>query len=413
MKHSLTIFSLLLTTYVWAQTPLTYNDYLQRVTNENIAYAAEKLNISIAEANAEAARIFNDPTLEVEYAYNDEVRLQMGQGVSASLSQTISFGKRKARINLANSEQDLANALLQDYLRQLRLQASEVYLLATKEQYLYEIAEHSYRHMQEIVAQDSLRLATGEITESAAVQSRVEERIAYNELIEADVIRQNASTELATQFGVFTTDMHYVPTYDLEQATPTFVLADLLDKALTNRADLKAALQNTQVARKAAVLTKKERNTDIDVALGYNYNTEVRNELAPAPAFHGFTIGVAVPLQFSNANKGALRAASYQAEQAELQYKQAQIDVQKEVMQAYNAYMAASEQVNSFDKDMLTRAHTVMLETMEAYSKGTVHFVEVQQARRTYKEAQTVYIEALAARASALLQLEAAVGISN
>ncbi len=411
MKHYLTLFFLSLTLIVWAQTPLTYNDYLQRVTNENIAYAAERLNISIAEANAEAARIFNDPTLEVEYAYNDEVRLQMGQGISASLSQTISFGKRKARINLANSEQELANALLQDYLRQLRLQASEVYLLATKEQYLYEIAEHSYRHMREIAAQDSIRLAAGEIIESAAVQSRVEERIAYNELIEAEVMRQNASTELATLFGVFTTDTHYVPTYDLEQATPTFVLADLLDQALTNRTDLKAALQNTQVARKAAVLTKKERNTDIDVALGYNYNTEVRNELAPAPTFHGFTIGIAVPLQFSNANKGALRAVSYQAEQAELQYKQAQIDVQKEVMQAYNVYLAASEQVNSFDKDMLSRAHTVMLETIDAYAKGNVHFVEVQQARRTYKEVQTLYVEALSARTSALLQLEAAVGI--
>ncbi len=411
MKQTFTILSLFIITTLVAQTPLTYNDYLQRVTNENIAYAAERLNISIAEANAEAARIFNDPTLEIEYAYNDEVRLQMGQGIAVALSQTISFGKRQARIDLAKSEEELAHALLKDYLRQLRLQASEVYLFAAKEQELYEIAEHSYRHMRELATQDSARWVAGEITESAAVQSRIEAQIAYNELIAADVNRKNASTELATQFGVFTTDTHYVPAYDLEQTTPDFVLADLLDKSLTNRADLQAALQQTQVAKKAALLTKKERNTDIDVALGYNYNTEVRNELAPAPAFHGFTIGVAVPLQFSNTNKGAIRAASYTNEQAELQYKQAQIDVQKEVMQAYNAYQAAAEQVSSFDQTMLSRAHTVLKETMEAYTQGTVHFVEVQQARRTYKEAQTLYVEALAARAEALLQLEAAVGM--
>ncbi len=410
MKH----YSLLLLLFSYslmAQTPLCYNDYLQRVTQNNLAYAAERLNISIAEANAEAARIFNDPTLEIEYGYNDEVRLQMGQGIAVALSQTISFGKRQARIDLSNSEQELANALLKDYLRQLRLHASEVYLAAVQEEALYMIAEHSYRHMHELASNDSVRLKSGEISESTAVQSRIEAQIAYNELIAASVNRQNASTELATLFGVFSTDTQYIPNYNLEADTPNFVLADLLDNALSNRADLHAALQQTQVAKKAALLAKKERNTDIDIALGYNYNTEVRNELAPAPAFHGFSIGLAVPLQFSNTNKGALRAASYQTEQAELLYKQAQIDVQKEVMQAYNAYLAAAEQVNNFDQDILNRAHNVLKETMDTYSKGDVHFVEVQQARRTYKEAQTLYVEALTARAEALLQLEAAVGM--
>lgn len=45
----------------------------------NLSYAAEKLNMNIAEAGVRAARLFNDPQLSVEYGNNQDWNMQMGR----------------------------------------------------------------------------------------------------------------------------------------------------------------------------------------------------------------------------------------------------------------------------------------------------------------------------------------------
>jgi len=104
--------------------PLGYDQYIGRVWRENLSYAAEKLNVRIADAEVKAAGVFNDPQFGVEYGNNADRRMQMGQSVSAELSKTFSPGKRAARIDLARSEQELSGALLEDYFRKRRLPIS-------------------------------------------------------------------------------------------------------------------------------------------------------------------------------------------------------------------------------------------------------------------------------------------------
>lgn len=48
----------------------------------------------------------------------------MGEGVEVELSKTFSFGKRGANISLARSESELTEALLADYFRNLRADAT-------------------------------------------------------------------------------------------------------------------------------------------------------------------------------------------------------------------------------------------------------------------------------------------------
>ena len=388
-----------------------YAEYMRRVCDGNLAYAAERLNIPVAEAEIRAAALFNDPSLAVEYAYNDDRRMQMGQGVTVELSKTFSPGKRRARIDLAAGERELAAALLDDRLRTLRAEAATVYLEAAKQRRLYEVAADSYRQIAALATADSLRFALGEITEVDALQSRIEAGVGYNEMVQAQAGMESLCATLAAQFGSVAADTLYIPRGEPEPAAPDYVLHDLLPRALDNRADLVAALRNTDVAQKALRLVRRERNIDFDLSVGYNYNTEVRNEIAPAPKFSGITVGVAVPLKFSNLNKGAVRSAAYRAEQAELQYRQAQVEVQTEVVQAYNAYRAACRQVERFDDAMIEEAKRVLEGKIYSYNRGESSLLEVLDARRTYNDVQTRYIETLYDRAQARVALEASVGI--
>ena len=191
----------------------------------------------------------------------------------------------------------------------------------------------------------------------------------------------------------------------------TFHTEELLQTALNNRADLAAAMKNADVARKALQVTKRERNMDFDVALGYNYNTEVRNDIAPAPEFNGVTVGVAIPLKFSNFNRGAVLAAEHRAQQAELNYRQAELEVQTSVIQSLRQYKSLLEQVKNFENGLLQDAKTVLDGKIYSYERGETSLLEVLNAQHTYDEIQANYIETLYRCVAALVELERNAGI--
>ena len=145
-----TILSILfITACAWtshAQTTVTlsYPDYMRKVRENNLAYAAEKLNISIASAGVTA------PNLSLSYFNNENRTLQMGEGVEVELSKTFTFGKRSANIALAKSEKELSEALLADFFHNLRADATISYLEALKQVELYKVKENAYENVRRL-----------------------------------------------------------------------------------------------------------------------------------------------------------------------------------------------------------------------------------------------------------------------
>lgn len=391
--------------------PVSYADYMRRVTEGNLEYAAERLNMNVAEAGVVAAKVFNDPNLSVSYFNNENKSLQMGEGVEVELSKTFTFGKRSAGISLARSEEELTKALLTDYFRNLRADATISYLEALKQNELYKVKQNAYASVRQLAESDSLRFKLGKIMEVDATKSRLEAGILYNELLQAGADLQNAFAGLNLLTGTMSHDTLYQPEAVLHTSPRDFSMADLLSTASENRADLVAALKNKEVATRALQVVRSDRNTDVDLSVAVSRNTRVYNEEAPAPPFTGVTAGIAVPLKFSNFNKGAVRAARFREQQAETQYQQALLQVQTEVMQAYRNYQSLTEQVHHYENGMLDAAREVIDGKIYSYNRGEVSLLEVLDARRTYDEVQAQYIETLFSHSAALVELEKSAGI--
>ena len=388
--------------------PLTYRQYMERVAEGNLEYASEKLNVPAAKAEVTAAKVFNDPNLSVSYFNNENNSLQMGEGVEVELSKTFSFGKRGANISLARSESELTEALLADYFRNLRADATIAYMEALKQHELYKVKENAYENIRTLAESDSIRFSLGQIREVDATQSRVEAGVLRNELLQAGAELKNAFSNLNFLTGTFSTDTLFHPEAELRTEPRDFILADLITAASEGRTDLVAALKNKEVAARALKVARRERNTDVDLSIAVSRNARVYNEEAPAPPFTGVTAGIAVPLKFSNFNKGTVRVARYR-EQA--QYKQALLQVQTEVMQAYRNYQSFAEQVNHYEDGLLRQAREVMDGKIYSYNRGEVSLLEVLDAQRTYDEVQAQYIETLFNYSSALVELERSAGI--
>lgn len=391
--------------------PLSYRQYMERVTAGNLEYAAERLNVDVSDAEVIASKVFNDPNLSVSYFNNENNSLEMGEGVEVELSKTFSFGKRGANIALARSESELSRALLADYFRNLRADATVSYLEALKQYELYKVKQNAYDNIRQLAESDSVRFKLGKIMEIDAIQSRLEAGILKNELLQAETDLHNAFSNLNLLTGSVAHDTLFIPEASLHLPPRDFVLADLISTASVNRADLVAALKNREVASRALKVTRRERNTDVDLSIAISKNARVRNEEAPAPPFTGVTAGIAIPLKFSNFNKGAVRAARFREQQAETQYQQALLQVQTEVVQAYRSYQSLMQQVGHYENGMLQAAREVIDGKVYSYNRGEVSLLEVLDAQRTFDDVQAQYIETLFNYSTALVELEKSAGV--
>jgi cobalt-zinc-cadmium efflux system outer membrane protein len=391
---------------------LKYKDYMKMIVSGNLEYTAEKFNINIADARIEVAKVFQNPSLSVSWFLpNGNYAIAGYPFYSAGLTKTFELGqKRKARINLAESEKLMSQALLSDFFINLVADATTDYLNALKQSYLYEVMLNSYNVMKKLSDSDSIRLSLGSIMKIDAAQSKIEAGSLQNELIQAETDRNNAYLKLSVNTSSFRHDTLYMPENNFSNLKRSFVLNDLITNALNNRADLQAALYNIEVSENTLILTKKERITDIDLNIGAS-NYYINNYKDPSVS--AISAGISIPLKFSNIRKGDIKIAQFQVQQIELQYKQVEIKIQNEVMQSYNQYNALYRQVESYNDGLLEQAKLVLNGKVYSYSRGETSLLEVLNAQRTYNDLQTSYYQTLYNCYAALVELERAVGICN
>jgi cobalt-zinc-cadmium efflux system outer membrane protein len=391
---------------------LTFDKYLNNVKNSNIDYLVEKYNVDIADVNVKAAGVFPDPELSVNYANNQNWNLQMGYGFDAGLNWTLELGgKRKARIRLAQSEKEMTGALLDDYFRNLRADATIAYLTALKQKRFFEIQTSSYKQMLGLAYADSLRFHAGAIMEVDARQSKLEAAIMLNDVYASEGDLKDALVQLQLLQGCKDTVLPDSIAGELFCSKCEYSLPDLITVAQNNRADLQAALKSKEMSQNNLRLAKANRTIDLGISIGGVYSSEVRNEIAPAPAFKGITAGISIPLKFSNTNKGELRAAQLAATQTEMQYQSVELHIASEVAQAYNKYQIARRQMEQFNTGLLNEAETIFKKKVYSYERGETDLLELLNAQRTLNEMQINYNETLYNCAATFVELQRACGI--
>ena len=418
---------------------LTYDDYIKNVREKNIEYIVEQYNVSIAEANTQAAKVFPDPEITFSYENNQDRTMQMGQSYVTELGYTLELGgKRRARMAVARSEQQITEALVEDFFRNLRADATLCYLEALKQKQLVALALSSYQNMRDLARADSLRHALGEIAEVDAMQSRLEATTMMTDFLQAEVEYKNMLSDLVVFMGGtmenvetgrapsptmpgenLDIEMGYV--IETGRAIETghapslqyreYQLPYLVEIALDNRADLQAVIRSRELSAANVRLAKANRVIDLGLNIGFAHNTIVINEIAPAPRHQSVSAGFSIPLKFSNTNKGALRAAQFSAQQAEAVYDAVLLQIRKEVEQCYNSYVSAYLQAELYQNSTLTDATSILEKKKYSYSRGETSLFEVLDAQRTANEVFQNYYEALYNANASLVELCRAAGI--
>ena len=251
------IISLLVLAFPAFATAQDFDTFLSAVEKYNTGYLAEKYNIDIAEANAEAARVFNDPELSVEYGDNQDRTLMMGRTLDVGLAYSFSLGNvRRARISVAQSEEEVTRALVADYFRNLRYEAMSAWADAWEAREILALKRSSAESMRSLAVSDSLRASVGEIGKTDAQQSLIEARAMRGEMLKAQADYSNALTLLSVLSGGMV--FRDIRTIGSGASLTDMPVDALVSIALEERADLKAALLSKNLSKKNLALAKAE-----------------------------------------------------------------------------------------------------------------------------------------------------------
>lgn len=381
----------------YPQLDISFTEYLNRVGKSNLGYLAERLNVSIADAETVAQKVLPDPELEFEAGSDN---------FSLGLSYSLELGnKRGNRIRLARSRAELEKLLLEQGFQDLRADAADLFFEAILQRELLGVQNRSYQYMLQLSQSDSLRYAAGEITENDARQSKLEAMTLLNAVYTQEAAYQSALVMLNRYMGA-TADTLNMPLGDWEELSRDFALAELISAGLDNRIDLLAAQKSTEVSTREHKLTRAERRPDI--GLSASYERDWHGFLPPARSAIG---GVSIPLKFSNTNKGAIKATKLRITQSEVRERDMELQIQAEIHQAWYNYEAEKKKVFQYKAGVLEDSRKVLDGMVYKYKRGETNILDVLVAQRTYNEVQQGYLETMKGYVASLVELERACGI--
>lgn len=392
--------------------PQSLSEFLSGVSKGNLGYAAEQFNVNIADAQLKAAKVFPDPELSFSYSNNQDKTLFMGQGIDAAISYPISLGnKRGANISLAKSQKELAQTALDAYFQNLRAEAALSYFNAIRQKKLLDVQREIYDRMNKLAQADSLRLKNGSINATDARQTKLEARSQQNLVFQADADFQNSLIYLAQLQGKSSVESSISPSGDFPLQKRDFDLNTLIQSAIERRADLQLAIRNKEISEKQLRLIKANRAFEFNLGAGLSHSKEVKNEIAPAPAFNSYSGGITIPLKISTLNKGEILAAKEAVKQNELSLKDIQLQITTEVSQAWIAFKASEKQMLHYKNGMIDEATQILEARTYAYQRGETGISDLLNAQRTFNDVMTEYYDTLYQYAESLVNLEKAAGI--
>lgn len=394
---------------IFAQS-LSYKPFIDSVMHNNQAYRAEKLNVPISEALYKASKMIPNPSLSASYGNNSDWGIQMGQSVELEVSQPITFGVISARKQVARKEAEIASTNLEDYMLNLKAEATISYIETMLTRDLSHIAYQTYENMQQLAAGDSLRFVKGDISEYDMLQTRIEVRIAQQEYLSTVASYNNALVALDLYTGNPNRGTSAIEG-QLVNPDRDYTIAELTDIALRHRPDLRSAQQSVSLAESQARLVKRERLPEVELSLGISINSEVRNEIAPAPKYTGYTAGVSIPLPFSNTNKGNIKASQLSIQQSQLQAEVLENQMILEIKQALNNYHIAQRNAKTYTEELIHDAEKILKGRLYAYQRGETSLIEVLAAQETFNQVRKNYAEALSQCMTAWVELQKVTGL--
>lgn len=306
------------------------------------------------------------------------------------------------RASQASAEVRAAEADLAATRRMIVLDAASAFFSAASAQVSIDALLDVRIWLDSLVAYTRTRVREGAAAEVDLIRLEVEHGRAEIDLAMARVDFARARALLATLVG--TDAFTLVVSVDTALSiSPLPRREALLVVATTRRPEMQAANARLDAARSGVSVERSRIVREVGVMAGVKTMGGTRSLMT----------GFSLPVPLFDQNRGEIQRADAQRRIAAFERDQVERQVTADVNANYAAVQTLTEQLALMQGSLLRRAEEARRIAEAAYREGATSLVQVLDAARAFAEARQVYYRALFARQQSILELNAAIGVSD
>jgi cobalt-zinc-cadmium efflux system outer membrane protein len=386
-----------------ARRSITISDAVSIFLQQNLELVAARYDVDTADAEKLTARLRPNPQISIDLqtlSLNLTGPFFSAQQYTYSLSQTFELaGKRRKRIDVANANADVARAQFQTAVWQMTNDLKKKFYAVVLADTLVKLAKANQTTFTETLNHTTELFRAGEISGLDLRRLEVEKLKFDTDVANSERDYQIALRDLRVTLGgdYRAMDIEVVGTLDYQPYQ--FSLADLRDKSLGARPDLKAAQLSERAADFSIQLQDAQRVPDLTLGAGVN---QVPSDIST------YTFGIGMALPVYDRNQGERVKALIQKKKAQNDQKLLTNQVLSDVDKALTAFEIQKKRVELYRTGVLTKVDDILNLTEFSLRAGESSTLELLDAIRTRRETLASYYQTLFDYQSSLLDLELA-----
>src|SRR5229473_4889803 len=387
-----------------AKRSLTISDAVSIFLQQNLELVAARYDIDTVDAEKLTARLRPNPqfsfaSTDLPLGFSGNVLKE--QQYSYGITQTFELGgKRGKRINAANANSDLARGQFQTVLWQLTNDLKRKFYAVLLAESLLDLAKENQKTFAETIKHSTELVQLGEISGLDLQRIEVEKLKFDTDVANSERDYEVALRDLRVTLGGDYRAMNIEVVGTLDYYQPyDFSFAELRDKALAARPDLKAAQLSERAADASIRLQNAQRIPDLTVGGGID---QVPSGTST------YNVGVGITLPVSNRNQGERAKALIEKRKAQNQQQLITNQVLSDVDKALVAFEIQKRRVELYRTGVLSKVNEIQNLTEFSLKAGESSTLELLDAIRTRRETLANFYQTLFDYQSSLLDLELA-----
>jgi outer membrane protein, heavy metal efflux system len=382
---------------------ITISDAVSIFLQQNLQLVAARYDVDTADAEKLTARLRPNPQIAIDSAnlpIDFKGNFFKEQQISYGISQTFELaGKRRKRIDVANANADVARAEFQTAVWQMTNDLKKKFYAVVLADSLIKLAKENQKTFAETLNHTTELFQAGEISGLDLRRLEVEKLKFDTDVANSERDYEVALRDLRVTLGGDYRAMDIEVVGALDYQPYQFSFAELRDKSLGARPDLKAAQLSELAADQSIRLQDALRIPDLTLAAGVN---QVPLDVST------YTFGIGIVLPVFDRNQGERVKALIQKKKAQNDQKLLTNLVLSDVDKALTAFEIQKKRVELYRTGVLTKVDDILNLTEFSLKAGESSTLDLLDAIRTRRETLASYYQTLFDYQSSLLDLELA-----
>lgn len=369
-----------------AQSSLSLQECETIFLKNNLVLLAEHYNIDAAHALTIQAKIWDNPTMNADLnAYNPEAKKYFYNGTQGakgfSISQLIYLGGKKTNaVNLAKTNEQMAELEFNDLLRNLKLQLRKSFFTIYYNLKNIETADKQLVLIEDLINSYALQVKKGNLPLKDLVRLQSLYLNFKNERLQ--VLSSNYDEQANLKLLLNNTE-RVIPVVEIGQFEKynkeiLFDAKTLKEIALINRPDYLLSLKNVEANALNIKLQKSLAIPDLTLGLGYTQRGAAFDNQK--------NITLAIPLPLWNKNKGNIQFAKTLLDQSKTEQAKSTIELETEIIMNINKWTDARKSYNQIGMNNPDEFEQVYKGVVSNFQKSNISILEFTDFMESYNQ---------------------------